>query len=94
MLKRRPTNNDLSANVVQDILCYFDAIRFSVIDSMHNLFLGTAKHLISIWKDQEMISKNQFQHIQKKVEMMNIPLDIGRIPYKIESGMASLTADQ
>ena len=75
-------------------LPYYDAIRFAVIDPMHNLFLGTAKHLMSIWKDQEMISKSQFQHIQKKVEMMNIPLDIGRIPYKIESGMASLTADQ
>ena len=34
------------------------------------------------------ISKRQFQQIQKKIKMMNIPLDIGRIPYKIKLGMS------
>lgn len=30
---------------------YYDPIRFAVIDPMHNLYLGTAKHVLSIWKD-------------------------------------------
>ena len=32
--------------------------------------------------------------MQERIEQINVPLDIGRIPYKIESSMASLTADQ
>ena len=75
-------------------LPYYDAIRFAVIDPMHNLFLGTSKHLMTIWKDSEILTKTDFQAIQQKIEKINVPLDIGRIPYKIESGMSSLTADQ
>ena len=75
-------------------LPYYDAIRFAVIDPMHNLFLGTSKHIMGIWKDRDIISKAQFQQIQEKIEHVNVPLDIGRIPYKVESGMSSLTADQ
>ena len=75
-------------------LPYYDAIRFTVIDPMHNLFLGIAKHLITIWKDNGILTNIHFQNIQQKIEIMNVPLDVGRIPYRIESGMASLTADQ
>ncbi|OAD79069.1 hypothetical protein PHYBLDRAFT_62168 [Phycomyces blakesleeanus NRRL 1555(-)] len=32
-------------------LHYFDPIRCTIVDPMHNLFLGTAKHMISSWKD-------------------------------------------
>ena len=29
---------------------YFDCIRFTIIDQMHNLFLGTAKHMMkNVW---------------------------------------------
>ena len=31
-------------------LPYFDAVRMCVIDPMHNLLLGTAKHITEIWK--------------------------------------------
>ena len=75
-------------------LPYYDAIRFAVIDPMHNLYLGTAKHVMSIWKDRDILTKANFLTIQEKIEKINVPLDVGRIPYKIESGMSSLTADQ
>lgn len=75
-------------------LPYYDAIRFPVIDIMHNLFLGTAKNLMTIWKDNGLLKKEDFDMIQQKIETLQVPSDVGRIPYKIESGMAGLTADQ
>lgn len=75
-------------------LPYYDAIRFPVIDVMHNLFLGTAKNITTIWKDRGILTKDNFSVIQQKIEKLNVPLDVGRIPYKLESGMSGLTADQ
>ena len=37
-------------------LSYFDPIRMCVIDPMHNLLLGTAKHMVTIWKDLKNIT--------------------------------------
>ena len=61
---------------------------------MHNLFLGTAKHIMTLWKDQGILTKHHFKKMQERIGQINVPLDIGRIPYKIESSMASLTAYQ
>ena len=30
-------------------LPYFDCVLFKVVDPMHNLFLGMAKHLVEVW---------------------------------------------
>ena len=75
-------------------LPYYDSIRFPVIDVMHNLFLGTAKNIMTLWKDRGILNKDNFSIIQEKIEGLNVPLDMGRIPYKIESRMSGLTADQ
>jgi len=32
-------------------LAYFDIISFHVVDLMHNLLLGTAKHMMDLWKE-------------------------------------------
>ena len=39
-------------------LPYWDPVKFSAVDPMHNLFLGTAKHLMHVWFHQNMITKN------------------------------------
>ena len=76
-------------------LPYFDAPRMCVIDPMHNLFLGIAKHYIHhIWIDTGIISSADFETIQDRVNRMIVPTDIGRIPSKIKSSFASFTADQ
>lgn len=75
-------------------LPYYDCIRFVVIDVMHNLFLGTAKHVLNIWKEKKLLDTKDFEEIQKRVSAFNVPQDIGCIPYKIDSGMAGMTADQ
>lgn len=75
-------------------LPYYDCIRFVVIDVMHNLFLGTAKHALNVWKEKKLLDAKDFEEIQRRVNTFNVPQDIGRIPYKIDSGMAGMTADQ
>ena len=76
-------------------LPYFDPIRMTIIDPMHNLFLGSAKHVLKqIWVDKGIISREHFDGIQKKMDSVKSPSDIGRIPRKIETGFAGFTADQ
>ena len=76
-------------------LPYFVPWRMLVVDPMHNLFLGTAKHVLSnIWLEKDIVNTDQFAIIQKRVDGFKIPSDIGRIPYKIGSGFSSFTADQ
>ena len=38
-------------------LDYFDPIDFTAIDVMHNLYLGTAKHLFELWIHNDLITK-------------------------------------
>ena len=75
-------------------LPYFDAPRMLCIDIMHNLFLGTGKHMIFVWLEQQLLTKDDFKTIQNFVDSMHIPSDIGRIPLKIGSSFAGFTADQ
>lgn len=75
-------------------LPYYDCVRFVVVDIMHNLFLGTAKKMMNIWQELEILDHKAFEIIQKRIMSVNVPRDVGRIPYKIESGMAGMTADQ
>ena len=75
-------------------LPYYDAIRFCVIDPMHNLLLGTAKHMIAVWTSTGIIEKSHFLAIQEKVDAFVTPTGIGRIPSKISSGFSSFTAEQ
>ena len=73
---------------------YFGSIRFSVVDPMHNVLLGTVKLMMTVWKAKGLISSPQYEEIQKIVDVFITPADIGRIPHKIGSGFSSFTADQ
>ena len=77
-------------------LPYFDCVRMTVIDPMHNLFTGTAKHITkNIWLDAfSRLSKSQLESIQNVVDSFSVPLSVGRIPHKIATNMSSFTADQ
>ena len=76
-------------------LDYFDAPCFLIVDPMHNLFIGTAKHFLKrIWIDQELISDSIFNKIQDCVNNIVVPAGMGRIPYKIRSGFSSFTSNQ
>ena len=76
---------------------YFDYVRFFPIDPMHNLYLGTAKHVMkNVWQKEgsPMFNDEAFKKMQAKVDSMITPQDIGRIPGKISSNFSGFTADQ
>ena len=75
-------------------LPYFDTIRFSVVDPMHNILLGSAKCVTALWRKEKILSDDVGEHIQEIVNSFVTPSDVGRIPFKIASGFASFTADQ
>ena len=64
-----------------------------IIDPMHSLLLGTAKHILSVWKEKGIIKGSQFDMLQARVDLFQTPSDVGRIPSKI-SGFSSFTAEQ
>ena len=72
----------------------FNIIRFHVVDPMHNVFLGLAKHTVKQWKEKELLRDIHCSILQDRVDSMNPPSKIGRIPRKIGSGFASFTADE
>ena len=76
-------------------LPYFDIVRCHLVDSMHNLFLGTSKRMLMIWKDKKIISDSDFLILQE-VDAINPPSNIGQIPSKIfaGSGFVGFTAEQ
>ena len=78
-------------------LAYFDTVRCHVIDPMHNLFLGTAKHFtknILLNSESPLIEKVQLPVLQERVDNCVVPSSMGRIPHKIASLCSSFTADQ
>ena len=78
-------------------LPYFDPIRFITVDPMHCLFLGIAKWIMKrIWVDMGILSSNDLNNIQKKMNEFQVPADLGRIPGKIYcgEGFSNFTADQ
>ena len=75
-------------------LPYFDPVRMCVIDPMHNLLLGTARHMISVWKELKILKASDFDNIQARVDAFVAPDDVGRIPTKISTSFSGFTAEQ
>ena len=74
-------------------LPYFDPVRTLVVDPMHNLFLGSAKRFTKILIAQEILSKADIKVVNERLHKIQIPVDIGRLPSKIDSG-STFTAEQ
>lgn len=54
-------------------LPYFNPPRMCVVDPMHNLFLGTAKHMIEVWKSLKFLVDRDFAEIQRRVDSFTTP---------------------
>lgn len=59
-----------------------------------DLFLGTAKKMLTLWKEHGFIDDHKFQEIQDQIDLINPPPNIGRIPHKIAAGFVDFTAEQ
>lgn len=76
-------------------LPYFDPIRMTIIDLMHNLYLGTAKHILKdIWIEQGLIDAKSMSITHSRIDTVHAPRYVGRIPQKIASSFSGFTADQ
>ena len=75
-------------------LPYYDTVRFMILDPMHLLFLGIAKHTFKTWTSMDIINNSHFTVLQDRVNKLITPSTLGRIPLKVGSGFAQLTADQ
>lgn len=76
------------------LLPYFNVVRMYVVDPMHNLLLGTSKHVMQVWTEKKLIAKQEFSHIQQVVSTIIVPKQVGRIPTKIGSSFSGFSADQ
>lgn len=65
-----------------------------LIDPMHNLFLGTAKHhIFNILIGRGMLQKNELDVIQARLSRAVVPAGLGRLPTSVSVG-TFLTAEQ
>lgn len=67
---------------------------FMIIDPMHNLYLGTAKRMIELWLELNIISEKRLKDIQAVVDSVQAASNIGRIPRKFASSFGGFTANQ
>jgi len=75
-------------------LKYYDCVRFSIIDVMHNLYLGTAKRILRFWLDSNLLDHHSLKEVQERVTRCLSSGAIGRIPRKIALEFSNLTADE
>lgn len=74
---------------------YYDCIRFTIIDPMHDLLLGTAKRIMQTqWIEKGLINSKDLDIIQEKLGTCILPIYVGRIPKKISSSFFNITADE
>ncbi|GBC05891.1 hypothetical protein RclHR1_00650010 [Rhizophagus clarus] len=58
-------------------LCYFNLIRYCVIDPMYNLFLEIANWIVKyLWIDGGKISKDNLKIIEKRAKAIKLPTDM------------------
>ncbi|SMN01974.1 hypothetical protein SPONN_281 [uncultured Candidatus Thioglobus sp.] len=76
-------------------LPYFDPIKMTILDPMHNLYLGTSKYILKLWMKQEVLDQAKCVEINRRILLVAIPSNfkISRLPPTIES-VSSFTAEQ
>lgn len=75
-------------------LPYFNVVDFHIIDPMHNLFLGTAKHMFKKWIELDILTPEKLALIDDNIKQLTIPQDYGRLPKNISSNYGGFTAEQ
>jgi hypothetical protein len=58
---------------------YFDVVRLTTVDPMHNLFLGTPKRMVEVWVDHGLLSTADFKAMADESASIAIPSQYCRI---------------
>lgn len=75
-------------------LPYFDPVKMLLVDPMHNLFLGTAKHfMFDILIGRDILAKEKLDKIKLRLSRAVVPAGLGRLPTSVNVG-TFLTAEQ
>ena len=74
-------------------LNYFDPIRCTIIDPMHNLFLGTAARMVAIWKSNNLLTDAVLAEMQRLANRVVLPPGMPTLQRKIKRKFGFMTAD-
>ena len=74
-------------------LPYFDPIISHVVDPMHNLLLGTAKHVFKVWLEKEILTAYNISEIDSLMNEMGTVSEMGRTT-KSMSHFKSMKAEE
>ncbi|OAD71067.1 hypothetical protein PHYBLDRAFT_171128 [Phycomyces blakesleeanus NRRL 1555(-)] len=66
----------------------------TIIDPMHNLFLGTSKRLMDWWIAEKTIGPEEFALMEKIAETMVLPRDYTTLTTKIGKGFSYMKVDE
>ena len=80
-------------NFVLLSLPYFDPIRQCPIDAMHNLFMGTGKHAVTVWTEKGFLTQGNKEVLEKQMQKFSIPSGMGRVPCTL-ANFSGFTANQ
>ena len=61
---------------------------------MHNLLLGTSKHMFTLWVERGILTQKMLLDIEQRISAFYVPADVGRLPSRISSLYGSFTAAQ
>ena len=61
---------------------------------MHNLLLGSGKHVLKTWIEMGILSESDLERVQKRVSLVKPPSEIVCIQSKISEGFKGFTGDQ
>lgn len=75
-------------------LPYFDPVRYTAIDIMHNLFLGTGKHMFKVWLKEGILSMAGLEELDRRANTFQVPHSTGRLPVNIASNYGGFKAAQ
>ena len=76
-------------------LPYFNPIQMLVIDPMHWLYLGIAKHILQrVWIEKEVIPRVKYSLIHQHLNAVQCPSHVGRMPNNVFYCFGGYTADQ
>lgn len=70
-------------------LLYFDIVRCSVIDPMHNLLLGTVKRMVEMWIDRGNIKADDLEAMEALADGLLLPPEFDILPKEKISGRLS-----
>ena len=61
-------------------LLYFDPVRFTIVDPMHNIYLGSGKHVFKVWINRNLITLKDLEQFEEKMKKFKVPSSAGRLP--------------